>query len=344
MLALFASIPMQQAGADSTYVHAQHIDGPSMRYPEESQKRGNEGLIIYRYFIDASGIVSDVQINYSTGDEIMERHLIKWIGAQRYEPALRDGLPVVSWNTGRATFLLTGKSRGASRPFVKQWKRFTKNIGEGDYVAAKTQIENIESMKERSLYEELFLHRAWALYYASIEDEDQAYRYLQTIGGFYKANSPKDETIAPASMFYIPMTEKYKYEIGHLMLGDAAESLSALKEIDPKAGDTKAIESHYDSVIEAVKGKQFWTNGVIKKSPYIGGQMQWSAVLTRHTLELTQVEGVLTDASVSCSDGGVAEISTAEDVAIEIDDSWRGCEIFISGEVGTSFVVAQLPD
>ncbi|MFK7829547.1 MAG: TonB family protein [Congregibacter sp.] len=344
VLIILASVSWPTIAAESAYVPAKHLEGPKLRYPPESQQRGNEGLILYSYRVNTGGDVENVQIDYSTGDLIMERHLRRWIKEQRYEPATMDGSPIASQNTGQTIFLLRQRSRGASRRFASRWRKFTESIAEGDLSKAQEQIDGIASAKENSLYEELFLQRALALYHASNEDDDQAYRYLRTIAGFFKANSPKDETIAPNSTFYAPMLEKYKFEVNNLMLGDALQSLTDLKKIDPDSSNTLAVEAHFASVMEAVSGKVFLTKAVLKTTPYSRKKSRWSALLTRNKFALSQIEGGLSSATVTCSKGGMLKLDTTEDMVNEIDRSWGLCKVSVVGEKGAAFVVAQYPE
>jgi TonB family protein len=343
-LYLLVATAFAPATRANEYVPAKLIDRPTLRYPEESQKRGNEGLIIYRYKVDRSGNAGDVTISYSTGDTKMERQLRNWVRQHKFEPATVAGRRVESYRSGQATFLLTQRTRGASRKFVRQWKEFSNDIGNGDISSAERRIEKITNLEDRSLYEELYLQRAWTVFHASNGDLDAAYDHLRAIAGFYAANTPKEETIAPASTFFAPLKEKYKYEVSRLMIGDAKQTLEALHEIDSEAEETKALESHFASVLEAIRGKTFLTDGIVQPTQYSGGEAKWSLQLTRNKFSIEQVDGHLESVNVFCDGGGLVNLDTTPSTVFETTGVGGSCELVVTGDVGTEFAVSQFAD
>lgn len=65
-------------------------------YPRDARDYGIEGTVVLAATIRSDGRVSDVRIEQSSGDRRLDRSAADAVRRWRYEPALKDGLPVKS--------------------------------------------------------------------------------------------------------------------------------------------------------------------------------------------------------------------------------------------------------
>lgn len=142
-LAGFASLCCAQSGSDSSYqsntklqdssthvdlrkmvlnkpsevmldVNNQPIDVPPselipfgklLRYPEVARRSGLQGSVTLGMLVDTDGTVKDVRVLRSDYD-IFKRAAIEAARSERFQPAMREGRPVIVWVTESCHFQL----------------------------------------------------------------------------------------------------------------------------------------------------------------------------------------------------------------------------------------------
>ncbi len=75
-----------QSGAVRKEAEA-YMDNPAPVYPEKARLRGWEGLVILAVNVDAGGNVTQVQIENSSGHEILDQAAVKAVQNWRFKPA-----------------------------------------------------------------------------------------------------------------------------------------------------------------------------------------------------------------------------------------------------------------
>ena len=79
---------------------------PKPRYPMLARRKGYEGTILLRVFVLESGGVGKVELEKSSGYEILDESALKAVKEWVFIPGKRDGSPVPSWVTVPIKFQL----------------------------------------------------------------------------------------------------------------------------------------------------------------------------------------------------------------------------------------------
>lgn len=79
---------------------------PKPRYPMLARRKGYEGTILLRVFVLESGGVGKVELEKSSGYEILDESALKAVKEWVFIPGKRDGEPVPSWVTVPIKFQL----------------------------------------------------------------------------------------------------------------------------------------------------------------------------------------------------------------------------------------------
>ncbi|MBU8542311.1 energy transducer TonB [Roseomonas sp. ROY-5-3] len=100
--AIGAVVPPRQAAGASN---------PPPEYPHASRIRNEQGRVTLRVEIDAIGRVVDVRVLRSAGYPALDEAAMQAVRRWRFEPAMRDGVPVLSSTAIGITFQLEGDRR-----------------------------------------------------------------------------------------------------------------------------------------------------------------------------------------------------------------------------------------
>lgn len=74
-----------------------YLSNPSPDYPAQARRQGWTGTVVLRVQVDAGGGVRDVRLVTSAGHKVLDDAARKAVLGWRFDPAKRNGVPVVSW-------------------------------------------------------------------------------------------------------------------------------------------------------------------------------------------------------------------------------------------------------
>ncbi|MGJ4804892.1 TonB family protein [Luteimonas sp. SDU82] len=84
-----------ESSAPLTGMQLQYARAPSPEYPRLAVQRGMEGVVLLRILVDTDGRPLEVRIEQSSGHAVLDREALRHVQRHwRFQPALRDGLPV----------------------------------------------------------------------------------------------------------------------------------------------------------------------------------------------------------------------------------------------------------
>ncbi|MCH9045123.1 MAG: energy transducer TonB [SAR324 cluster bacterium] len=93
-------------GAPPRYAGGDLSNAPP-RYPFLSRRRGQEGRVVLRAQVTASGDPAAVRVHQSGGYRLLDAAAVAAVEAWRFVPASRDGIPVVGSVDVPVSFKLT---------------------------------------------------------------------------------------------------------------------------------------------------------------------------------------------------------------------------------------------
>lgn len=84
-----------QAGATVTQVR--YRDTPQPHYPDSARREGKEGRVLLRVLVDAEGRTKAIEVNTSSGSDMLDRAATEAIKKWRFVPARAGTKPIETW-------------------------------------------------------------------------------------------------------------------------------------------------------------------------------------------------------------------------------------------------------
>ena len=86
---------MGQAG--SPLIQARYRETPQPHYPDSARRDGKEGRVLLRVLVDDEGRTKAIEVNTSSGHEMLDQAAIAALRKWRFVPARASGNPVETW-------------------------------------------------------------------------------------------------------------------------------------------------------------------------------------------------------------------------------------------------------
>lgn len=84
------------------------IHAPPPKYPRESRRRREQGVVLLAVLLSAEGRVAEIRIARSSGHSRLDTAARDAVRGWRWSPTLRDGVAVQVSGTVEIPFVLTG--------------------------------------------------------------------------------------------------------------------------------------------------------------------------------------------------------------------------------------------
>ena len=98
-----------QAGAPLT--QARYRETPQPSYPDSARRDGKEGRVLLRVLVDEEGRTKAIEINTSSGHDMLDQAAIEALKKWRFVPARASGKPVDTWVKVPIEFQLSNAQR-----------------------------------------------------------------------------------------------------------------------------------------------------------------------------------------------------------------------------------------
>lgn len=76
---------------------ADYLENPKPTYPALSRRMGEEGKVVLRVFVDATGRVGKLEILHSSSFPRLDQAALQAVGQWRFVPARQGGEPLAAW-------------------------------------------------------------------------------------------------------------------------------------------------------------------------------------------------------------------------------------------------------
>lgn len=310
-------------------------------YPAAALQRQEEGWVAVSYIVSTQGEVIEPMIEGSSGVEAFERAALSAVRQWRYKPAMQDGVPVERGMVRTAIFfMLDDTSDGASREFVRAYRKISSLIAAKDLAAAGSALTDLELKPRRDFYEVAWL-------------ELLRYRYMRAAG----TGSTLDLIDALTDAIWYdeqPYLERDEFVIAHQHLfilqaragefGAALETLSNLRK-SKFAQRSKHFEPTIAEMTKAAADIQALIDGdaPLKVEGRVGKYAYWIHPLVRRSFSIVDVTGNLQLVDIRCTRGNKRYPFTTEDLTWTVPASWGDCGLYLHGERDTTFTFLEYP-
>jgi len=95
----------------ATLTQARYRDTPQPYYPDSARRAGKEGRVLLRVLVDEEGKAKAVEVNSSSGHELLDQAASEALKKWRFVPAHADGRPIETWVKVPIEFQLSNNNR-----------------------------------------------------------------------------------------------------------------------------------------------------------------------------------------------------------------------------------------
>lgn len=320
-------------------IPAKQIERTSPRYPQFERRQRKQAWVRITYCIDESGATRNVSVLDSVGNAKFDNAAIETVNQWKFEPALIDGQP--SWQCRNQTgisFELKGANTGASKGFVKYYRRIGRLIDENRLEDANKLFWQVYESHNLSLYE---LSKLW----------EQRVRYESISGNMYMLNKAIHRATALKGKWiekksYIHLLE-LRVQV-ELEIGQYYSAMRAFRELVKVSGkgsaEVLALKPTIKKIRDAIKGDQILTiNAEVKtKDECNVCNNSWAFTPVRNDFSFASIAGTLDSIEMRCNHR-LFESAVSGRVDWHIPDDWGTCHVQVYGKPGTTFDVLMRP-
>ena len=326
--------------AARSFVPAQVVERSAPSYPGRELRQGNEGWVLVNYCIDEAGKPQNLSIADSTGNSGFERAALRAVRDWQYEPAKLDGK--ASWQSNNhvyLTFAVSQDERGARPPYIREHKKALRLLEENDLDGAAEILERVASRDDLNLYE---YAKFWELRarYAGLAGDLRLFDLA-----LHRATASEGKWIGRESH-----AQLLALRVGvDLELGHYGASLAAHSELVELLGEDHELVARStamtDQLLAIIDGDQVLaTDGEIRPRGECHNCFDdWSFSPVRRRLSFVDVVGRIDTIRMRCTHKHY-EAPFSGAVEWQIPESWGGCHVTLSGELGARFRALQWPE
>lgn len=318
---------------------AKQIERTAPRYPKQELRNGNQAWVHIAYCIDESGSPQNVTVLDSVGSAKFDQAAIDSVKRWKFEPALVNGEP--SWqsrNQSLITFAIERGNTGASRKFIKEFRKIGRLIDEDNLSEADRLFWRVYESFDLSLYE---LAKLWA----------QRVRYEGKLGDMYKLDMALHRATASDGKWidnssYVRLLKlRLQVEINLGQYHAARRAFSKLvKAAGEDAEEVLALRPMMDKLRDMIDGDDILkiSAEVRRRGECNNCNDSWNFTPVRNDFSFDNISGHLKSIEMRC-DHKRFESAVSELVEWHIPEDWGTCNVQVYGEPGTTFDVLMLP-
>ena len=86
--------------------NASYLNNPRPAYPSISRRMNEQGKVMLRVFVDATGQPQQIEIKESSGFDRLDKAAVASVQRWRFVPGKRNGVPEGMWNIVPINFVL----------------------------------------------------------------------------------------------------------------------------------------------------------------------------------------------------------------------------------------------
>ena len=102
------AMPIPSVAVVSPRFDADYLDNPAPAYPVLSRRLGEDGKVVLRVFVDASGVANQLEISTSSGSQRLDTAAIEAVRRWKFIPAKQGDKFVSAWVLVPINFSLRG--------------------------------------------------------------------------------------------------------------------------------------------------------------------------------------------------------------------------------------------
>ena len=342
--ALASLLLLSSALSFGQYQPPQNLNPEIPRYPDFDTTQSGEVWLVYTYEIDVDGLVKKLQI-HSSNEVVMVNDAIKaHISGMRYQPAMRNGKPVLTY-VGPVFFtLILDEERRLSPIFQRYYDVAKQQISAGDYDGAFENAVAMKNIAKRNAYEEVKVQLLAAQLVAHWEDDAAELQHLKRAVEFQTLADSKKFTHAylEPNQYLVTLGRIHEIHLKNQMVADAGRILDSMMGLDAESMITTDARFRHEEFQMQVDGSKPLETKAELTPIYRSGPGSWESWLARPEFGLDKVRGKIDSLFLIC-DNGERRLDYPYQTKWNIPAGMQACKVEITGDSGTRLVFKQFP-
>jgi hypothetical protein len=279
--------------------------------------------------------VQDPIVEDFEGDKDFKRSAIRALKDWKFSPAMKDGKPTEQCHSAVRFDFTMGNANGASRSFVRVYKKARDLLASGDISGAEDQLTELKNDSDFNRYENAWMSSLDANIAQELEADQ---RELKAIS---RTIATSDTHASGKSTFndeYIG----YLYQRSFILetqLGYFANALQTAEKIaqrDDGESLIQPLQNTIDEVITMIASDQH-----LVTDANISDSGQYFHSLARNKFAFVDIVGNLDTVEVRC-DTHREKFTVAEQHVWTIPASWGQCRVIVKGQQGANFALVEI--
>ena len=318
----------KQARAESAFSPAMPLERKEPRYPYHERRHAGEGWVLLNFCVEPDGRIEQIAIEDSVGSELFKREAIRALSMWSFSPPTINDEPTRQCNLRqRIVFRMHPPADGATRPFVRYYRKARLSLKEGKYEEAAAVVERLSKLGIRNLYEEAHY---WILRAALARSRDSIPEELTALNRIVKTGRP----YVPRDLLDASAVRLFLLQLEDSDLGGALDTFKMIAEDKAFAVDLKPLKDVVSKVNTVLSsGKPISTKTrLLENAAYTR--------LFRNSFYFDEISGDVTSIEVRC-ERKFKPLLLSMDKAWKIPESWGSCILVAEGTQGTTFRVVH---
>ena len=313
-----------------SFSHATPKEIVTPNYPKAEQSKLGEGWVDISFVVSDTGEVMDPVVVDSSGSAYFETAAIAAIKKTEFNPALENGFPIQQCkNSFRYRFMMANAPKGASRKFVRTYKKAFKALQSNDIELAETLIQELYSKGVRNNYEDAYYWFIKSLLAAAKSEYRDQLAYLSRA----LANN---DLYLPEGIYQPALITSFQLQNYYAKYSDALESYEKLQKKVPENEISEQIRQASSRINEIVN-----SDVPLQFTDSFSASRLTVANLYRPQFSITLDEGNIDTIEIRC-DKQYRRFDFADNMVYEVPRNWGNCKLHLAGDEGTQFSLLQL--
>lgn len=319
----------------TSFTPAEPLSRVEPKYPRTAALRNSEGWVQMSFVVDVNGNVQYPVIEDFGGDSIFKKAALNAISEWTFTPAMKDGKPTEQCHQKvQFEFTMSGQT-GASRRFVREYKKTIAAIEAQDYSEAQSLIGDLHKSDELNRYENAWL---WSVDATLAKDLGDTRREMASINrtlSSAKSHEKDKATFDDSYMSYLH-SRLFILQASSNQFGSALETVEAIKQLPDAQARYQAIENTVAKIHEVLSSDEHIYIDIL-----LADSGQYFHSLARNKFAFSGIDGQVNTVEVRCESR--REVFTvAEDFVWTIPEAWGKCRVLVKGDANTTFDLVEI--
>jgi TonB family protein len=304
-------------------------------YPMGPRALGQEGWVDVSFVVGTDGVVSDPNIEASSGNRFLEAAALRSVSRWKYEPATWNGKPVEQRITKHRLFYrLDPPERTVTPEFKTNYKNAYQLYNDGQLDELSEDLDKMERNGFLNLYESSRYWLLKGLYQRSKGNLDGA------ISAFDKADVADGESLeSDVDRFLLEVYFRTQYERYRF-----ADAISLYTEMHERGYD---VSDEIEDTVKQIQAIAARDDPIGVKLTIASEIQEEDLPIVRYTplrreIGVTNIDGNIDSIEIGCTKNR-ALLTELEGKSWAIPEDWKDCTLYIKGGEGTTFILVEYP-